>query len=412
MNKKNHYLNLNTLIAFIIVTSFFLGFYLQENSSGGAADFYHVLNNLNIFYNNSFFKINWTEYRSSSLPLYYLVNSFFYNPENLLPLRVFCLFISIISFVLFFQVLKMNLKVDKSLVLLIASLVFLSPYFRTSTYWMMEENFPILMTLLSFYLYFKLNLKFNYVTLFLAIFFSACAFFSRQNYIVLSFILFLLVFDWNKLVSKKNFLILIFYLISFFPVIYFIIIWKGIVTPQLASEKRAMMFYFYNIPHLMNIILIYLVPFIYLKKESIIIFLNKNKFQLIFFFLIYLLIFYKFNPDIAGGGAINKLLHMIIEGATLKYVTIIFSYISFVIFFFLFIDNKIITTFFSLNILLYCTINPIWQEYFDPIVLIFIMIFSKTLMNINLQRFVYILTIYLTLFLSLSIVDQHLLFIN
>ena len=407
MSKINNYLNLNTLITFIILISFSLGFYFQENSSGGAIDFTHVLNNLNTFHNNSFFKINWMDYESSALPLYYVVNSLFYDPENLLTMRVFCMILSILSFILFFQILKMKFKIETSLIFLIASLIFLSPYFRTSTYWMMEENFPILMILLSFYFYFKLNIRFNYVSLFLAIFFSACAFFSRQNYIILNFILFLLVFDWDKIFSKKNFWIIIFYLISFSPIIYFIIIWESLITPQLAAEKRALIFYFYNIPYVMNIILIYIVPFIYLKKESIIIFLSKNKFPLSLFFLIYCLIFYKFNPDVHGGGAINKLLFTITDDLILKYVTIIFSYLSFVILFFLFKSEKIIITFFLLNILLFCTISPVWQEYFDPIILIFILIFSKILININLKRFVYILALYLTLFLSSSIVYQN-----
>ncbi len=198
-----------------------------------------------------------------------------------------------------------------------------------------------------------------------------------------------------------------FYLISFSPIIYFIIIWESLITPQLAAEKRALIFYFYNIPYVMNIILIYIVPFIYLKKESIIIFLSKNKFPLSLFFLIYCLIFYKFNPDVHGGGAINKLLFTITDDLILKYVTIIFSYLSFVILFFLFKSEKIIITFFLLNILLFCTISPVWQEYFDPIILIFILIFSKILININLRRFVYILALYLTLFLSSSIVYQN-----
>ena len=412
MNKINNYLNLNTFIAIIIIISFFLGFYLQENSSGGAVDFIHVLNNLNTFHNNSFFKINWMDYESSALPLYYVVTSLFFNPENLIPMRVVCMFLSILSFILFFLILKINLKIDKSLVFLIASLIFLSPYFRTSSYWMMEENFPILMTLISFYFYFRLSYKFNYFILFLAIFFSACAFFSRQNYIVINFILFLLIFDWKKLFSKKNFWILIFYLISFCPIIYFIIAWEGLIPPLLVSEKRTFIFYFFNIPHLMNIILIYSFPFIYLKKESIILFLNKNKFQLIFFFLIYLTIFYKFNPDTLGGGAINKLLLMIADGLILKYLTITLSYISFVILYFLFKENKIIMTFFTLNILLFSTINPVWQEYFDPITLIFLLIFSKILINVNLQRFVYILVSYLIMFLSSSLIDQNLIFIN
>ena len=62
----------------------------------------------------------------------------------------------------------------------------------------MEENFPILMTFLTIYFFLNMKKKFNYVFLLCAIFFSVCAFFSRQNYIIISFGLFLLIFDWKN----------------------------------------------------------------------------------------------------------------------------------------------------------------------------------------------------------------------
>ena len=109
-----------------------------------------------------------------------------------------------------------------------------------------------------------------------------------------------------------------------------------------------------------------------------------------------------------GGGAINKLLFLFLDGLWLKYLTIVISFISFLILFFLFRNNKIMQVYFILNILLFCTIDPVWQEYFDPISLIFILIFGNKLIKSNHSlKFTYILVAYLSLFLSASIIDQN-----
>ena len=159
----------------------------------------------------------------------------------------------------------------------------------------------------------------------------------------------------------------------------------------------------------MNIILIYLLPFIYLEKSYLISFVNRYKIALTLFLLIYLLIFYDFYPQNIGGGAVNKLLFMITDGYILKYCTIMLSFFSFVILYYMFKENKIILIYFILNIFLFCTITPVWQEYFDPISLIFILLFSNKLTsNIYSNRFAFVLIAYLVVFLSASIIDQNL----
>ena len=151
------YSRMNIIISIFVIISFIVGFFFQENSSGGATDFIHYYNNFKLFYGNNFFDVNWDKYESSSLPLYYFVTYFFYNPNNLFLIKIFNLLLSFFCFFIFYQTLKIHLKFANSLALLLASSILLSPYFRTSTYWMMEENFPIFMTFLTVYFY--LNLK-------------------------------------------------------------------------------------------------------------------------------------------------------------------------------------------------------------------------------------------------------------
>lgn len=410
MSKKINYSKINIFISFLIIISFLIGFYFQENSSGGAIDFKHYYNNFKLFYGNNFFQVDWFKYESSSLPLYYFVTYFFYNPDNLLLIKIFNLLLSFLCFFIFYKILKNHLKLTNTLALLLASSILLSPYFRTSTYWMMEENFPILMTFLTIYFFLNMKKKFNYVFLLCAIFFSVCAFFSRQNYIIISFGLFLLTFDFKNIFSKKNLLIIFTYAFCFFPSIYFIIAWKGLLPPLLVEQDRTLIFNFKNIPHIMNILLIYIFPFIYIERKKVLFFFIKNKILIITLFIFYLLLFYNFIPSNFGGGAINKLLFMLSSGFVLKYLTLIFSFFSFILFFTLFRYNKFILIYFGLSILLFCTITPVWQEYFDPLSLIFILLFGNKLnSSLNSNRFAYFLIVYLTFFLSASLFDQKLL---
>ena len=411
MSKFFDFSRMNIIISTFIIISFIVGFLFQENSSGGAIDFAHYYHNFQLFYGNNFFKVDWFKYESSSLPLYYFVTYFFYNPDNLILLQIFNLLLSFLCVFIFYIILKNHLRLNNSLALLLSSSILLSPYFRTSTYWMMEENFPILMTLITIYFYFNLKNKFNYFFLLSAIFFSVCAFFSRQNYIIISLGLFLLIFDWKSIVSKKNFLIIFTYIICFLPSIYFFIVWKGLLPPLLVEQDRTLIFNFQNIPYIMNILLIYIFPFIYFDRQKILIFFSQNKILIILFLIFYLLLFYNFTPLSFGGGAINKLLFMVSSGFVLKYLTLVFSLISIIVFFTLFRDNKFILIYFLLNTLLFSTITPVWQEYFDPISLIFILLFgNKVNFSINSNRFAYSLIFYLTFFLGTSIIDQYYLF--
>ena len=158
----------------------------------------------------------------------------------------------------------------------------------------------------------------------------------------------------------------------------------------------------------MNILLIYTVPFMYQDRKKILFFFNKYKILIISLFIIYLLLFYNFIPSNFGGGAINKFLFIISSGFELKYLTLIFSFYGLILLFILFRDNKFILIYFVLNILLFCTITPVWQEYFDPLSLIFILLFgNKINSSANSNRFVYFLIGYLAIFLTASIVDQN-----
>ena len=57
---------------------------------------------------------------------------------------------------------------------------------------------------------------------------------------------------------------------------------------------------------------------------------------------------------------------------------------------------------------LFSTITPVWQEYFDPLSLVFIILFGNKINSSQYSnKFVYFLIAYLSLFLTASIIDQN-----
>jgi len=179
----------NLLISLFIFLTFFLGFIFQENSAGGGKiDNIHITNNFILFENNNFFEIQWSLYSSSTLPIYYLIAGIFYQ-YNPLFIKVFNFTLSLCSIYIFNLILKLkfNIKKENNNILILSCLPLLSPYFRTSTFWGLEEitaYFFFLSSVFFFYIFFKKKLFFFIYFLF---FFFFLFFFLCLNLIFLLF---------------------------------------------------------------------------------------------------------------------------------------------------------------------------------------------------------------------------------
>ena len=96
--------------------------------------------------------INHENYYSNRTPLLYILHKIF-NPfaASEVGYRRSVFFISLAAPVLFYFCLRQKFKKeDNLLLLLVASTIFLSPYYRTSSYWGLEENYGIISLLLAF----------------------------------------------------------------------------------------------------------------------------------------------------------------------------------------------------------------------------------------------------------------------
>ena len=158
-----------------------------------------------------------------------------------------------------------------------------------------------------------------------------------------------------------------------------------------------------HIAYTITIIAFYLLPLIFLKKEKIEtifknFFLSKFNLSLIAvlsLYIIYLIFFSKLVLPVLGGGVIPKLSLMLFDDRVIQNIFLLFFTVcSFlVILTFLnknFHDFLIIFFFIILSII----IDPIYQEYFDPLIVLLALTFFKTKLVINFRNVIIVLSYY------------------
>ena len=409
------------LFTILIYLSFFLGYFFQENSAGGGfIDFQHISNNILLFKESNLIKINWMKYESTSLPIYYLIIKIF-NISDTFKIGLFNLIISFSSIFIFFRILfnldkKYNLEIDNNLLFAIASLPLLSPYFRTSTFWMLEENIGYFFMLSSIFFWTKEK---TYSNIFFCIIFSSLAFYSRQSYAFICVIIFFSIIDFKEIFSKKNYFISLIFLFCLTPSLFFFFEWKGLIPPY-AATGRSITFQFINLLIIFSICLFYLFPFLILEDKSLIQdFFKKNYTVLVIFFILFFLFFfdkiqlddvyYKFK---LGGGIIYKLvfhLNFLFESFLLKKICfLILSYFGLILIFFFALKSHELKIFFFIFFLIFSNANVIFQEYFDPMLFFLIIIFYK----IKDQKCKFINLYYFLFCYNLTLLISNLIYYN
>ena len=160
MRSYSFYKYLSFFLIFSAIFSLSIGFLYDENSAGGGeTDFLHTWLNLQTFLNHNLrdgIHLTTTHdteiYISARTPLVYIFHKIF-NPfvESKIAFKSSVFFLSLLVPVFFYLCLKEKFKnQDNLLLILISTIVCLSPYFRTSAIWGNEENFGLITLLLSF----------------------------------------------------------------------------------------------------------------------------------------------------------------------------------------------------------------------------------------------------------------------
>ena len=408
---------------------------MGENSAGAGGyvgDLSWIKKNIEIFKNNTTLEaIQHPDIFGNRPPLIYIINKFF-NPYfyNLEKYRIFVFILSLIGPLFLFIGLKIKFKNTKTEYLTVLSvLILLSPYYRTSGFWALNENYGILSAIISL-MFLNLSLlkisfdglKEKLYLFFTILFSSACVYFD-QKLVIIPIICFFSFFYYFKKTSIKIFVFFLYAFLSI-PFLYLIYLWNGIVPikTQIANPNtitnlsRINDFYFINIGYATTMIGFYLLPFV-LFKENLFenfksLYQNKKNIILIILAIIYVLLlinyfdFKKYTVDEywVGLGYVDKITKILFSNILLREFFTYFSFLLSWLVLILFLEKKysnilIILYFYFISTLLW----PLMQEYFDPIIVIFgLMIFSNKV-KINFYNTVFTVFYFLLFLISANI---------
>jgi hypothetical protein len=402
-------------IIFLLLTilSFFFGFFLRENSAGGGfTDSIWEWNNY-LLLKKDFSLFLTKDYYAGRIPLYHFLNiklnPFINNNKDFINFNfLYSLFVPIF----FYIALKKNfIQLANYKIYLIVTIILLNPYFRTSSYWGLQENLAYIFLFLSFIFFSSDNFI---IKKYFTIFFSFLAFYADQKFLILPIVFFFYFLNVKKL--KFNYLIFLFLnnirLISFcfiliIPAIFIFYLWNFKIS---GPSAQALSLRPQNFLSFMQIVSIPLFPLIILRKgifNNVKIIIKKNFFYIILFVVFYFLIRYFFFSEEApfGGGWAYKIfqilkIHNVLLSEFFYFLISLFSFLLF-LFFFHFIElnliNMMIFFYFSA---LAIFIPTIFQEYFDPLffLLIIFLIDKKFFINLSFLRLL-IVNIYYCFFL-------------
>ncbi len=433
MKKNIHYRITAAILILLSISTFFVGFIYGENSAGAGGpikgDFPLLWGNLQIFLNNDIVTaLNFTNdldsgYKSSRTPLLYILHAYL-NPfaeDKVFFLRsVFV--ISLTGPIIFYFCLKQKFKgQDDLLLILVSSILFLSPYFRTSSYWGLEENFGLITLLLSFIFLSKFlsnNISWkNYYLLFLTTFLSSLCLYFDQKLCIIPLICFFQIY-FSKKSKNLKILLFIFYFIFSLPYLYLIISWGNIIPTGDASARGiGNKIYFVHLGYATTIIAFYLLPLLLYKKNNFLnilkdFFKSKKNYYIIslfFIYLFYLLIFYDYDNEVKlGKGFVHKIAILLFEKNYLQQIFIYFSFLISWIIILLFLndnfkDKLIIFYFLVLSIIVW----PILQEYFDPLIILMAFTFFSTKLILSYSK-----SILLYLYLSILLISSNIYYYN
>ncbi len=394
--------NKKILIYLMFFVTLVISVILGENSSGGARLDYLLTQK----YIESFqidFKTGIELFKKDNqghLPFFYI---FIANLNSFLGERfvsyLYLIVSSCIPFI-FYNVLKKNFSEKRYDTLFFLSLIiFLSPYFRSSTVWITTDNLALLFFLFSINSF--LNTRYyqqNYLrNTFLCFFFLVLASYIRQSYAL--FFIFYFISIQSNLKLLENFYVLMFNFLLSIPAliwVFFIFKFEGVQTGYYWASD-----YLINILIFTSLFFFYFFPFI-LNKYSYSD-LNKKfsqkKLLLLFLTLLafLVLVFYDI-PELSHGGGVFYKISKIIN---LNFI-ILFSLMGLII---LFCLNDLVAKNYLIYLILIFSYPFIYlyQKYYDPLIFIVILslIDSKFIKDLieNNKINIYLVFIYFTLFL-------------
>ena len=413
MFKNFYHNNLSKEVFFFLFLylTLLISFFLGENSTGGAVLDYLNQKKISIKFSEEFLDTlnNYDEFSTRHSPILIIFLSFFekLNFSDIL-IRLIHFHLCLLLPIYFFKSLQLKFfESDKIILILLTSLIFISPTFRSLSIWPDSRIFGLIFFTISIYNFLKFQKykKFKYCIL-NTISLAASAYLSPNFSVFVIYFLFKYI-SFYKLYSKEILKIIILNVFLSLPAIFYVFYLKVNFLTETAAiglNKNENIFFnniFNDILITFSLLFFYLLPFLMtkiIKLENI--FQIKN---LIFSFFIFLLCLLNFdyNFEYSGGGIFLQTSNLIFLN---NYFFYLVSLCSILIVFPLLFKNKN-------NILLFILIllnNPqytIYHKYFDPFLLIsYFTIFS---FNVDIKQMkkksnILIVFFYFLIFLIIS----------
>ena len=262
---------LKYFVVSLFCVSYVFGFFLRENIAGGAEkDFENFTWPLIKAFKYNFYNtlLNYGTFGEGSLPLFHIINAYF-NPfsNNKFLFQASIALISILNSYIFSIIIKDKYQLKKVDSYLYSSIFLILPFFRSSAFWGLTENFGWLFLLLSikyFNYYLKKKFQNETICVFLICFFSSLALYTRPYLIFFPiFIVLRSVFFRDYNILKKS---IFFYFLMSIPGFFLLYIWGGSVAlgpdkVDLFDNYHNPKFIFKNLIIFFSIFFFYFLPF-------------------------------------------------------------------------------------------------------------------------------------------------------
>jgi hypothetical protein len=374
---------------FILYFSLLIGFFFNENSTGGAYLDYLNQKKISQDFAEDFYKtfFSFDKYSTRHSPILIIFLSFFEKINlNDIFIRLINLHICLLLPILFWLVLKEKFKkIDSYKLLLIAGLVFLSPIFRSLSVWPDSRIYGLIIFLISIYYFLKFEDDKKINNAIKCTFWCAISAYFSPNFALFAFFYFFKFFKYF-LFKKEIFILAILNIILSLPAFIYIFLLESIFFFKSAipggNEDFKTVFNLSNkILIISSIIFFYLIPFLITQTLKI----NIKKLNVIITSLIVTIVcvnYFNYKFEYTGGGIFYHISNTLFGNNHLFYLLCLISLIyllsiflsnreSFIIFIILMLSNPQLT---------------IYHKYYDP--LIFILIFTIFKLNIDIKKII------------------------
>ena len=383
-------------VPIVFFVTVIIGFILNEDSLGGAKnDFFSNFKATLLFIENfTYYLLNFEIVGLRHSPLFFVVTSQIFDLVNSIKIyRTIHLIIPLFIFLIFYECLKIRFnKIDNKKLIIIASIVFLSPTIRSYSIWPDSYIYGIIFFLLSVLYFLKHKyLRFKFLYIFLNIFCLAVSSYFMPTFSFFSIFFFqdFTRYFFDKKEYKKIFVIIFLNLLLALPAFYYIFyldinFLKSSGEWGLTENTFSLLNFSNKFFYSSSILFFHLIPFIFIFfneiKAGYISIIREKLFFLISFLLIITFLFSDYDniyQNLGGGGIFYKFFNEVINFSKFQiFLTIPISII------FLYIFKKKLDNYLILFILLFSNFQlTIYHNYFEPI--IYIVIFTL-IYNLNL----------------------------